>query len=125
MPNCEELKFKQIKPDFNNIDTTSISDAYNEMMNRFWKAVEETEDKIIKNFAKEQGLSLKCAEYHIRRHFNFRIETISPNSMIGTPKFNLYLEPKSVEEILRDIDTLPSSDLTDCDKELLRKEVIN
>lgn len=112
----------KIKLNFENMESSPsmLQDFYDEFIEKFHESVMEAENKIIQKFAEEEGLSLKCADYFIRKGFYFRIETITPKSMIGTPKFNLVLEPKSVEEILADMDV--ESDLdNECEKELIKR----
>lgn len=97
----------------------NLKDSYNRLM----EEIQKSKDRIIKDFAEEQGLSLKCAEYYLNRHFKFTVETENTFNLHENPKAYMTLQPKSPEEILGDIDTLPTTDmLTDCDRELLKNE---
>ena len=113
---------KVVKLDYSDMisSPSMIQDFYNEFMEKTVEACMEVENKIIKEFAEEEGLSLKCAEFFIRKHFRFRLEVIHPNSMIGTPKLQMIFEPKPVEELLNndDVDTLLAKE---CERELIEK----
>ena len=111
----------KIKLNFENMESTPsmLQGFYGEFIEKFHESVMEAENKIIQKFAEEEGLSLKCADYFIRKRFYFRIETITPKSIRGIPKFNLVLEPKSVEEILNEMDVESELD-NECEKELIK-----
>lgn len=118
----ETPRMKLVKLNYEHMENHSgmLQDFHQEFLEKTAEACMEAENKIIQEFAEEEGLSLKCAEFFIRKNFRFRIEVITSNSMVGTPKFYLVLESKSVEEILTDVDTLYSVD-NGCEKELLKK----
>lgn len=98
----------------------NLNDIFNDFLERFPNAVSEAKDKIIKEFAEEYDLSLKCARYFINKSFKFQIQITEPKELHETPKMNGGLMPKSVEEILQGFDLAPA-ELNDCDRELLEK----
>lgn len=98
----------------------NLNDIFNDFLKRFPNAVSEAKDKIIKEFAEEYDLSLKCARYFINESFKFQIQITEPKELHETPKMNVVLMPKSVEETLQGFD-LASAELNDCDRELLEK----
>ena len=119
----ERPRMKLVKLNYDDMISppSMLQDFYDEFLKKTLTAIVETENKIIREFAEEEGLSLNCAEYLIRKHFRFRVETISPKSMVGTPRFNMVLEPKPVEEILNDdVDTRDI--LTECEKEIKKND---
>lgn len=121
----ETPRMKLVKLNYNDMISppSMLQDFYDEFVEKTAKQFMEAENKIIEEFAEEEGLSLKCAEYLIRKHFRFRVETINPDSMVGTPRFNMVLEPKPFEEILNDDDIGTSSRDKECEKELLKRKL--
>lgn len=120
----ETPRMKLVKLNYEHMNTNPgmLQEFYNEFLEKTAKAIVETENKFIQEFAEEECLSLECAEYLIHKHYRFHIETITPDSMMGTPKLNLVLKPKPIEEILNDNDIDTSRD-KECEKELLKRKL--
>ena len=118
------LKMVKIREKCMNMETSSnfIQDFYDEFMKKTLTAFVDAEEEIIREFAEKEDLSLKCAKYFINKNFNFKPEVVYPDGPMSTPSFALTLVPKSVEEILDDIDTLPETNvLNECEREFLEK----
>ena len=85
----------------------------NNFSQRFQKMVSDTmiiaEENLLKQVADEMGVSEKCAQYYISKHFNLEIG-FKPGFDYGdiynssNPVICFTLKPKSVEEILAQID---------------------
>lgn len=99
----------------NEITSLCLQDFFDDFIEKTSEELKKAEDKLIRNFAEEYDLSLKCARYYIKKNFNLRIMHEYPD---GVPVLSVVLEPKSPEEILYDWDTLPVSN--ECEEELLR-----
>ena len=112
---------KLVELNYKNMQTNpklNLKDFYNEFWEKSVESFVKAEKQIILDVAKQENLSYKCAEYYTNKYFNFKIHLEEPTGLFGEPKFYLVLEPKSVEELLENVDET-DLDLTDCDKELL------
>lgn len=105
----------------NNFPSLTMQDFYDEFLKKMESAFEKAEDEIIREFAEKEDLSLKCAKYFINKTFKFQPELIYPDGPLETPTVKVSLVPKTPEEILMDVDTLPTTDLNECERELLEK----
>lgn len=94
---------------------------FDEFLKKMESAFVKAEDEIIREFAEQEDLSLKCAKYFINKTFKFQPELIYPDGPLETPTVKVSLVPKTPEEILMDVDTLPTTDLNECERELLEK----
>ena len=105
-----------------NIPRTTMQDFFDEFLKKMESAFAKAEEEIIREFAENENLSLKCAEYFINKSFNFKPEVTYPDGPMATPSIVLTLVPKTPEEILYDIDNLPTTDeLNEFERELLEK----
>ena len=116
----EKLRLEAIKiePNTKIENSISISDLYDKFLENFTDALSKAEKQLIQQVSDELGVDTKCAEKFLIDHFNIRIHTENPNSMIGTPKFSLVAEPKSVEEILNADDDTEFD--WECEKQMLK-----
>ena len=120
----ETPRMKIVKMNMEHIETDSnfMQDFYDKFMEKMLQSFAKAEEEIIREFAENENLSLKCAKYFINKSFNFKPEIVYPDSPFDTPTVALTLVPKSPEEILHDIDTLPMThELNECERELLEK----
>ena len=120
----ETPRMKLVKMNMEHIETDSnfMQDFYDKFMEKMLQGFVKAEEEIIREFAESEDLSLKCAKYFINKRFNFKPEIVYPDNPLDTPTVALTLVPKSPEEILHDIDTLPmTSELNECERELLEK----
>lgn len=120
----ETPRMKLVKMNMEHIETDSnfMQDFYDKFMEKMLQSFMKAEEEIIRKFAEQEDLSLKCAKYFINKSFNFKPEIVYPDSPLDTPTVTLTLVPKSPEEILHDIDTLPMThELNECERELLEK----
>jgi len=116
------MKIVKMNDEHINFDSNFMQDFYDDFMKKMLQGFVKAEEEIIREFAESEDLSLKCAKYFINKSFKFKSEIIYPDSPLDTPTVALTLVPKSVEEILYDIDTLPMTDeLNECERELLEK----
>lgn len=117
-------KMVKIREECMNMKTSPnfIQDFYDEFLKKMESAFKKAEKELIKEFAEAEDLSFKCAKYFINKRFKFKPEVVYPDGPLATPSFALTLLPKTPEEILMDVDTLPMTDeLNECERELLEK----
>ena len=120
----ETPRMKLVKMNMEHIETESnfMQDFHDKFMEKMLQSFADAEEEIIQKFAENEDLSLKCAKYFINKSFKFKPEIIYPDNPFDTPTVAITLVPKTPEEILHDIDTLPTTDeLNECEKELLEK----
>lgn len=121
------LTVKFIKQNYPEIDNGNMmQEAFDKFIASFNNAYEKAIEKFIRQFADEEGLSFKCAEYHINRIMNFEVELVVPKNprtheLRDNPELVLVPRPKTPEELLHDIDIDSYHPLkNECEKELLR-----
>ena len=120
----ETPRMKLVKMNMEHMETDSnfMQDFYDKFMEKMLQSFVKAEEEIIREFAEKEDLSLKCAKYFINKSFNFKPEVTYPDGPMATPSIVLTLVPKTPEEILYDVDTLPMTDeLNECERELLEK----
>lgn len=117
-----QMKLVKMNAEHINFDSNFMQDFYDDFMKKMLQGFVKAEYEIIREFAEREDLSLKCAKYFINKRFNFKPEIVYPDSPLDTPTVALTLVPKSPEEILYDLDTLPMThELNECERELLEK----
>jgi len=121
------LTVKFIKQNYPEIDNGNMmQEAFDKFIASFNNAYEKAIEKFIRQFADEEGLSFKCAEYHINRIMNFEVELVVPKNprtheLRDNPELVLVPRPKTPEELLHDIDIDSYHPLkNECEKELLK-----
>ena len=121
------LTVKFIKQNYPEIDNGNMmQEAMDRFIDSFSNAYEKAIEKFIRQFADEEGLSFKCAEYHINRIMNFEVELVVPKNprtheLRDNPELVLVPRPKTPEELLNDIEIDSYHPLKkECEKELLR-----
>lgn len=120
------LTVKFIKQNYPEIDNGNMmQEAFDKFIASFNNTYEKAIEKFIRQFADEEGLSFKCAEYHINRIMNFEVELVVPKNprtheLRDNPELVLVPRPKTPEELLYDIETSFYHPLkNECEKELL------
>jgi len=107
------FKIKRIE----GVDDYDSGHFLTDLMENLSKKYEQAINGFIVQFAEENQLSIKCAKYYIKRHFNLKIsheQEDDKHYIVVTP------ELKSPEELLYDMDHLPTTDESrECEKELL------
>lgn len=121
------LTVKFIKQNYPEIDNGNMmQEAFDKFIASFNNAYEKAIEKFIRQFADEEGLSFKCAEYHINRIMNFEVELVVPKNprtheLRDNPELVLVPRPKTPEELLYDIEIDSYHPLkNECEKELLK-----
>ena len=121
------LTVKFIKQNYPKIDNENMmQETFEKFIASFSNAYEKAIEKFIRQFADEEGLSFKCAEYHINRIMNFEVELVVPKNprtheLRDNPELVLVPRPKTPEELLYDMDIDSYHPLkNECEKELLR-----